>query len=74
MAAVGLVAPLQALHLLRGGFAHILRLPPSAEASAQPEKLPFTQPGRDLSNFSAPSLPFKHHFVFLFDLFSLGLL
>lgn len=27
LAAVGLVAPLQALHLLRGGFAHLPRLP-----------------------------------------------
>lgn len=69
LAAVGLVAPLRALHLLRGGFAHVLR-------PLQVEGLPFSLSAcseRDLSNFSAPSVSFKCHLVFLFDLFCLGL-
>lgn len=40
LAAVGLVAPLQVLHLLRGGFAHILRPPPNGGPSSPLAHLP----------------------------------
>lgn len=42
LAVVGLLAPLQALHLLTDGFAHVLRLPSGGEASAWPATLPST--------------------------------